>query len=46
MQGKLFQTSLFVILFILVQTRRDKYNRILAYVYLMDGTFLDAQIIK
>jgi micrococcal nuclease len=28
------------------QTRRDKYNRILAYVYLMDGTFLNAEIIK
>ena len=28
------------------QTRRDKYNRILAYVYLLDGTFLNAEIIK
>ena len=28
------------------QTRRDRYNRILAYVYLMDGTFLYAEIIK
>jgi micrococcal nuclease len=28
------------------QTRRDRYNRILAYVYLMDGTFLNAEIIK
>jgi micrococcal nuclease len=26
--------------------RRDKYNRILAYVYLMDGTFLNAEIIR
>lgn len=26
--------------------RRDKYGRILAYVYLMDGTFLNAEIIK
>ena len=25
---------------------RDKYGRILAYVYLMDGTFLNAEIIK
>jgi len=28
------------------QTRRDRYGRILAYVYLMDGTFLNAEIIK
>src|SRR4030043_1185679 len=28
------------------QTRRDRYSRILAYVYLMDGTFLNAEIIK
>ncbi len=28
------------------QTRRDKYDRILAYVYLMDGTFLNAEIVK
>ncbi len=28
------------------QTRRDRYNRILAYVYLMDGTFLNAEIIR
>ena len=28
------------------QTRRDRYNRILAYVYLTDGTFLNAEIIK
>ena len=28
------------------QTRRDRYNRILAYAYLMDGTFLNAEIIK
>jgi micrococcal nuclease len=28
------------------QTRRDRYNRVLAYVYLMDGTFLNAEIIK
>ena len=28
------------------QTRRDRYNRILAYVCLMDGTFLNAEIIK
>ena len=28
------------------QTRRDKYGRILAYAYLMDGTFLNAEIIK
>ena len=26
--------------------RRDKYNRILAYVYLVDGAFLNAEIIK
>ena len=26
--------------------RRDKYNRLLAYVYLMDGAFLNAEIIK
>jgi endonuclease YncB( thermonuclease family) len=26
--------------------RRDKYNRLLAYVYLLDGTFLNAEIIK
>ena len=26
--------------------RRDKYNRLLAYVYLSDGTFLNAEIIK
>jgi len=26
--------------------RRDKYGRILAYVYLRDGTFLNAEIIK
>jgi len=26
--------------------RRDKYGRILAHVYLMDGTFLNAEIIK
>lgn len=26
--------------------RRDKYGRLLAYVYLMDGTFLNAEIIK
>jgi len=25
---------------------RDKYGRLLAYVYLMDGTFLNAEIIK
>jgi len=28
------------------QTRRDRYNRILAYVYLLDETFLNAEIIK
>jgi micrococcal nuclease len=28
------------------QTRRDRYGRILAYVYLSDGTFLNAEIIK
>ena len=28
------------------QTRRDIFNRILAYAYLMDGTFLNAEIIK
>ena len=28
------------------QTRRDRFGRILAYVYLMDGTFLNAEIIK
>jgi micrococcal nuclease len=26
--------------------RRDKYDRLLAFVYLMDGTFLNAEIIK
>ena len=26
--------------------RRDRYHRLLAYVYLMDGTFLNAEIIK
>jgi micrococcal nuclease len=26
--------------------RRDKYGRLLAYAYLMDGTFLNAEIIK
>jgi micrococcal nuclease len=26
--------------------RRDKYGRLLAYVYLLDGTFLNAEIIK
>ena len=26
--------------------RRDRYSRILAYVYLMDATFLNAEIIK
>jgi len=25
---------------------RDKYGRLLAYVYLMDGTFLNAEIVK
>ena len=28
------------------QTRRDKYARLLAYVYLEDGTFVNAEIIK
>ena len=28
------------------QTRRDKYGRLLAYVYLEDGTFINAEIIK
>ena len=28
------------------QQRRDRYGRLLAYVYLMDGTFLNAEIIK
>ena len=28
------------------QQRRDKYGRLLAYVYLMDGTFLNAEKIK
>ena len=28
------------------QQHRDKYNRLLAYVYLEDGTFLNAEIIK
>ena len=28
------------------QQRRDKYSRLLAYVYLEDGTFLNAEIIK
>jgi len=28
------------------QTRRDRYNRILAYFYLLDGAFLNAEIIK
>ena len=28
------------------QTRRDRYGRILAYVCLMDGTFLNAEIIR
>jgi micrococcal nuclease len=27
-------------------SKRDKYNRVLAYVYLPDGTFLNAEIIK
>ena len=26
--------------------KRDKYGRLLAYVYLMDGTFLNTEIIK
>jgi micrococcal nuclease len=26
--------------------RRDKYGRLLAYVYLLNGTFLNAEIIK
>jgi micrococcal nuclease len=28
------------------QQKRDRYGRLLAYVYLMDGTFLNAEIIK
>ena len=28
------------------QQRRDKYGRLLAYVFLVDGTFLNAEIIK
>jgi micrococcal nuclease len=28
------------------QTRKDRYGRLLAYVYLLDGTFLNAEIIK
>ncbi len=28
------------------QTRRDRYGRLLAYVYLEDGTFVNAEIIK
>jgi len=28
------------------QQRRDKYGRLLAYVYLLDGVFLNAEIIK
>ena len=28
------------------QQRRDRYGRLLAYVYLMDGTFLNAEIIR
>lgn len=28
------------------QTRRDKYDRLLAYVYLEDGTFVNAEIVK
>jgi micrococcal nuclease len=28
------------------QTRRDRYGRILAYVFLMDGTFVNAEIIR
>jgi len=28
------------------QTKRDRYGRILAYVYLLDGAFLNAEIIK
>ena len=28
------------------QNQRDKYKRLLAYVYLEDGTFLNAEIIK
>ena len=28
------------------QSRRDRHNRTLAYVYLMDGTFLNAEIVK
>ena len=26
--------------------KRDKYDRLLAYVYLKDGTFLNAEIVK
>jgi micrococcal nuclease len=26
--------------------KRDRYGRLLAYVYLLDGTFLNAEIIK
>jgi len=28
------------------QTKRDKYDRLLAYIYLEDGTFVNAEIIK
>ena len=28
------------------QNRRDRYGRLLAYVYLEDGTFLNAEIVK
>ena len=28
------------------QNRRDKYDRLLAYVYLLNGTFLNAEIVK
>ena len=28
------------------QQQRDKYGRLLAYIYLMDGTFLNAEIIR
>jgi len=28
------------------QTKRDKYDRLLAYVYLEDGTFVNAEIVK
>ncbi len=28
------------------QTRRDRYGSLLSYVYLMDGTFLNAEIMK